>query len=198
MCDVVALSSGKLLARELIESGFNVVIHAPLSTRDFGDKKLSKHILSQTLKSTPRSVLDMNRSMSRSSQYRTELTKYLKKNASKVVFHFDVHSFPPKEKPRRTGIYVIVGDNWDKVGLSKMEYEGRGGIVFGGRTRARVFKSPAPCKEKQCDRESNDLIDETATYGVPGLLIEFDESLSMEKRGEMCSDIVKWLMARVG
>jgi len=125
----------------------------------------------------PRTDVDMNRVWSRTTGWRTDLSKMLAKAPDKIACLIDSHSYPADYPPWRGHDVVILTESapetWQRQLATAAFLSGRGKNVI--------------------DITMTDIIQDAHSYGIPAVLIEFSEALSLGAMTLICERIADFL-----
>lgn len=137
-----------------------------------------------------RSEVDMNRRVSRSTEFREQITSYLTKH--KPLFHLDVHSYPSIAMERRDGppyyerqneIYLLDGQDDGETTYTKSFRE------YLSNHMNKTYKTYAG--------GANDIQIQFRKALVPSILIEVNEEISAKQLTQLAQGIALWIQTFV-
>lgn len=120
-----------------------------------------------------RIICDLNRLRCRNTEYREILGKYME---MRPVFLFDIHSFPNDYK--HLSMYIL-----DDYIIKPKSYS----------INLLNFINKNNIDAKLYQGIDNDIEDEARSMGIKSVLIEFNESLSIEERNHIIDVLYDWI-----
>jgi len=132
--------------------------------------------------SVQRSVVDMNRKVSRTTEWRKQLRALFE--TEQIVYHIDVHSFISDDSKRRQ-VLVYALHEWGTKSLETVKL--MKALTPRGELRYPIYRGG----ENDIHREA------LLEYKIPSVLLEFNETAEDAELGKVTQTLGEWICERI-